>query len=502
MKVKKLLACALALSMLAVPLSACDSGGAGGASSGGSSGASGSVGEEAPREISLCMSQIRWGAGSVDEKMMQEWTKVIEENTNTKIEIISPTHNDYEEKLNVLLSAGDYPDVIRVQQAWDLVPQYATRGYLQPVTQYLENDARFASANKDFAEFYRSGDELYGIPGGGISTKIIWFRADMVEKYGMNIKETMTTDEFVAELKKVNQQETIPFSFPKHIINFQIFYNFFGAYGGILPDENGVYYDGIQTEEMREALLWVKSLYDEGLMDPEFITNENSAMREKLSSGKAVADVDYTSRYSYYTQASKDVGAETDFIPVYTLSGPNGDMGDLNESGNEAYVLSATNQNVEASLDVIHWLVFTPKGKMHNTFGVEGVHYDLVDNVLVPKEEAVSAGYAIEYGELAGGIISMDDLDFTFQDIETDVLSKMIEVMNTSASEEYLGSIYKIPMGMSPLYDQNIASYNAYLYEMATKVVLGSQTIDEAYADYEKFWNSIQGDEMLAELNA
>jgi len=507
---KRILALILVLALSTALMTSCSSGEtdavsdpASPAQSGDASSQPSSSMTEAPREISLCMSQIRWGS-SVDEKMMQEWTRVIEENTNTKIEIIAPTHNDYEQKLNVLLAAGDYPDIIRPAQAWDTVPQYAVRGYLQPVTEYLENDPRFANAKTRDLSMYQSGNDIYGIPVGTGSSKILWFRSDLVDKYGLSIKETMTTDEFVTELKKVNQSEAIPFSFPKHIINFQLFYNFFGAYGGILPDENGVYYDGIQTDEMRQALLWVKNLYDEGLMDAEFITNENAAMREKLSAGKAVSDIDYASRYSYYVQTAEEVGAASDFIPVYTLIGPNGHSGNLNESGSETFSFSITNKNIEASLDIVHWLFYTPEGVKHNTLGVEGVHYDITNGVLVPREAAVSSGYAITHSHLSGGLaeVPIESLGFSFQNMPDEMLSNMLEQVSTALSPQYLGPMIKIPMGSSSFYDENIAAYNANLYEMATKIVLGNQSIDDAYADYAKFWNSIKGDKILEDLNS
>jgi putative aldouronate transport system substrate-binding protein len=457
----------------------------------------------APRELSLCMSQIRFGY-SVDEKMMREWVAVIEKATNTKIEIISPTHNDFNEKLNVLLSSGSYPDIIRPQQSWDSVSQYAVRGYLQPVTQQIKNDPRFAQINGVDLSMYTSGGEIYGIPTARGNCKIIWFRKDMVDKYGLNVKDSMTINEFVTELKKVDRREVIPFSFPKFVVNFQIFYNFFGAYGGILPGGNGAYYDGIQADEMKQSLLWVKGLYDQGLLDAEFITNENANMREKLSTGKAVADIDYTSRYSYYVQTSSEVGAPTDFIPVYTLTGPGGKFGNLNESGGEAMCLSSKNRNVEASMDIINYLFFTEAGRKHDALGVEGVHYDIVNRVLVPRKEAVSSGYSIEYNRLSDGWaeVPFKNLGFSFQGIEDETLSNMLVYTAKALGSQYLGPMIKIPMGLSALYDENVASYNANLYEMATKVVLGTQTVDAAYADYARFWRSLNGDEMLKQLNS
>lgn len=512
---KKTLASVLAVAAVAASLAGCSSSTSSTASSSTASAGSTASSQAAssavsdasqesaePAELSLCMSQIRWGI-SVDDNHMQQWVAELEKATNTKIEMIAPTHNDYMEKLNVLLASGDIPDIMIPQQAWDYVGQFAVRGYIQPLTQYVENDERFAVVKSFDNSIYQSGDDIYGIPVNSGNNKIFWFRNDMIEKYGLEIKETMTTDEFITELKKVDQSEAIPFSFPKHIVNFQIFYNAFGAYGGILPDENGVYYDGIQTQEMKDAFAFIKTLYDEGLMDAEFITNENSNMREKIYAGTAVSDVDYTSRYINYLQSASSVGAPTDFTPMYSLVGPNGDLGTLNESGNEAVCVSVDCENVDAAMNLVHYLFFTEEGRMLYTLGVEGVHYDIVDNVLTPREDAVAAGYAVGLSDLISGWAAVDiqSLGFQFADTETAQIDKNIEITN-KANVSYVGPLIKIPMGKSTLYDENVATYNSNLYEMATKIVLGSQTIDEAYADYEQFWKSIQGDKMLEELNA
>lgn len=517
MRKRRILAVLLTAAVLVAQLGGCNGGEGSGSSSASDSAASVSAGteedsqgedggeeESSPesRSVSLCMSQIRWGV-SVDENMMKEWVKVVEENTNTQIEMIAPANNDYEQKLNVLLAAGDYPDIIRPFRGWDTVPQFAQRGYLQPLTEYVMNDPRFEATRDQNIEMFSANDEVYGITGVGNGvTKVIWFREDMVEKYGLNVKDAMSTDEFVTELQKIDKSETVPFTFPKHIINFQLFYNAFGAYGGIHPDENGVYVDGIQSDEMKATLLWLKDLYDQGLMDSEFITNENAVMREKIFSGKAASSVDYISRYSNYSAGAQSAGTPTDFVPVYTLVGPEGHTGNLNETGSEPLVLSVNNDKVEASLDIIHWLNFTPEGNQLATLGVEGIHYDILDGELTPKEDAVAAGYAVNPSELAMDLVDVNNLGFTFPGISAENLRKQFEFMKVAFSPEYMGKQVFIPVGMSQTYDENSASYTANLYEMATKIVLGSQDIDAAYEEYEQFWKSINGPQMLEELNA
>ena len=154
-------------------------------------------------------------------------------------------------------------------------------------------------------------------------------------------------------------------------------------------------------------------------------------------------------------------------------------------------------------MDVLYYLFFTEEGRKLYTLGVEGVHYDIKDGVLTPKEDAAAAGYAINVSDVSAGWPSIDvaSLPFSFEGVTPEALKTYNDYVNKALSPEYTGPIVKIPMGKSALYDENVATYTSNLYEMATKIVLGSQTIDEAYADYEKFWKSIQGDKMLDELN-
>ena len=464
-------------------------------------GAGQQTGSSDNRSVSLCMSQIRYGY-SVNDSMMRAWVDVIERATNTSISIDPLPHNDFNVHLNVRLASGDYADIIRPQQSWDTVSQFAVRGFLQPVTQYINNDARFVTL-RGLDLPYKYNNDIYGFPTAKGNNKIIWFREDTANRYGLNLKDSMTTDEFITELRKINRNEVIPFSFPRFIVNFQLFYNFFGAWGGITQNARGEYIDGMQTSEMREALLWIKRLYDEGLLDREFITNDNAIMREKFFSGRAASIIDYTSRYTFFVNSASSANVPTDFIPVYTLTGPRGDFGNLNESYGEALTISARNRNVPASLDIINWLFFTEAGRIHDTLSVEGVHYDIVNRTHVSRPDAVAAGYSIEHQRLSDGWVQVpfENLGFSFQGMDDSVLFNMLRYTAIANSAQYMGPMIKVEMGRSDLFDENVASYTANLEEMATRVVLGTQTIDQAYADYDRFWRSINGDLMLRQLN-
>ncbi|RHP36176.1 extracellular solute-binding protein [Lachnotalea sp. AF33-28] len=459
------------------------------------------AGDEEPVKISLCMPQTSWGK-SIDSEMMEAFKKVIEEKTNTQIEMISPPSSDYQDRLNVLLTSGEIPDIYVVQSAQDNIPLYGIRGYAAPLNEYLEKDANF-DVLKDFdLSAFQVGSELYGVPNDRPMNKIIWVRKDAIDRYGLDIQDEMTTDEFVTEMKKVNQSEMIPFTFPKFLGNFQLFYNFFGAYAGIVQGEDGKYIDGFQTEEMKEAILYIKDLYDQGILDREFITNENSMMREKVFTGKAAAVCDYFYNYLYYLTQSEGVDAYTDFIPIYTLEGPNGHKGNLNESFQNGLCISAKSEHKEKAMEVLSWLFFTDEGVLMTRVGVEGVHYTVENGVITPSAAAADSGYSINVGNLTLAFPVVDQLDFKWGGITDEAYPKQLDIQKISQAPGTIGPKYNITLGVSDLYDKNVATYTSTMNETVVSIVLGNESMEDAYKSYEGFWKSIRGDEMLEELNA
>jgi putative aldouronate transport system substrate-binding protein len=63
--------------------------------------------------------------------------------------------------------------------------------------------------------------------------------------------------------------------------------NSFGAYAGIYKNADGIYVDGMQEPQMVDALNYLRDLYTNGILDPEFITTENATMSEYVYTAKA-----------------------------------------------------------------------------------------------------------------------------------------------------------------------------------------------------------------------
>ena len=291
------------------------------------------------------------------------------------------------------MAGGDVPDVFSISQAMTRLPNYVAREQVKDMTDLIAGSEALKIVDPSYYQALEIGGKVYAMPYYYPRVKVLFLRKDIAEQYSINLSETPTTEEFIAEMSKLNGTGIIPFSFPKWIDNFQYFLNSFGAYAGIYKNAEGVFVDGMQEPQMIEGLNYLRQLYTSGVMDQEFITTENNTMREYVYTGKAACDIDYVANYSNYISQSAAAGVPTDVQPIYMLSGPTGVGGGLNESIQTAWCISEECKHPEAALRVIEALVTDPElhAAFYNT-GVEGQHYTIENGIAVATEKAANSG--------------------------------------------------------------------------------------------------------------
>ena len=150
---------------------------------------------------------------------------------------------------------------------------------------------------------------------------------------------------------------------------------------------------------------------------------------------------------------------------------------------------------------VIEALVTDPE--MHAAFyntGVEGVHYTIENGQAVATEKAANSGYSIKYNYLTDSYIP----DFSSLPYQPDEKTKETLEVQKGYIEEAMklrGEKQMIPSNVSTLYDETAASITSTWKEVVSQIVLGSTSVEEGLKSYKNFWDSIDGDTMLKELN-
>ncbi|MEY8353246.1 extracellular solute-binding protein [Lachnospiraceae bacterium 54-53] len=451
-------------------------------------------------KLTICSADNTFGL-STDPELQQAVIDMLEEKADVELEAIIPPISSYNDKLETMMAGGDVPDVFSISQAMTRLPNYVAREQVLLLDDLIAGSEKLSAIDSEYYQALAIDGKVYDVPYYYPRVKCLFLRKDMMEKYDIRLSTTPTTEEFLTEMGKLKGSGVIPFSFPKWIDNFQFFFNSFGAYAGIYKNADGVYVDGMQEPQMADALNYLRELYTSGVMDQEFITTENNTMREYVYTGKAASAIDYVMNYSNYILQSEAAGVPSDVQPIYMLTGPDGKGGGLNESIQTAWCISSECKDPEAALRVIEALVTDPE--MHAAFyntGVEGKHYTVENGVAAPTEKASNSGYSIKYNYLTDSFIG-DFSSLKFQPEESS--RKAIEVQRDMIGEamKLRGDKQMIPSGISSLYDETSASVTNSWKEAVSQIVLGSSSVEEGLKAYKNFWDSVDGDTMLKELN-
>ena len=126
----------------------------------------------------------------------------------------------------------------------------------------------------------------------------------------------------------------------------------------------------------------IRGLLENGLMHPEFYTMEENRAKEGIVNGSfgIVADM-----HNY-----KPENADMKYIPLGPINRVDGTNNKVMpyKSGYAGWSIPSTTENPEEVVKFADWLA-GPEGKLLYFYGLEGVHYDLVDGKPVAKKELV-----------------------------------------------------------------------------------------------------------------
>lgn len=432
-----------------------------------------------------------------NEALNQAAIDYVEKQTGIRLNVIAIPHNSYQEKINLMLSSGDAIDVFLLQNAREFASMNIRRGYMADITEFINSSDNLSRVEKSYYDALSHEGKIYGIPMLSPANQILYVRKDILDKY--DVKVPLNTDEFYTEFKKLADQGVVPLCLPKWINNIQFFFNSFDAWRGLRLSADGKWVDGFCTPEMKEALEYMRLLYKDGILDQEFITNENAKMREKYISGSAACCLYWGHWYTSAIMEPKTLNPEAESVAITALAGPEGQKGGaLNQSIQDAYAVYAKSNKKEAAVKVLDWLTASPEGVMLSSVGVEGVHYSFNENGEIEMTKASQdVGFPLSTVPLLSSIIP-EGVEVSLPAELQDAYNQNKELMPSIYKN--MGPWYKVPAGLSDTYDKIEASYLAKLDEFITDAILNGD-IEKVMEDYEAYWNSIDGDAILAELN-
>ncbi|MDR2657669.1 MAG: extracellular solute-binding protein [Oscillospiraceae bacterium] len=247
--------------------------------------------------------------------------KKYEEMFNVDINMLNIEDANFLEVLNTYIAGGDTPDVIRLKDPSQL-STYIAQGVVGSfdvnlVREYMPYTSKLLDELEDgaFWSMGASDGEQYGIPGiaaGNAFHLPIVYNLDWMEAIG--VTETPTTLEELETLmyKFANEDPDGNGEKDTYGVSADGLRNLFGAYG-VNPGAadgrtdhsyfqliNGEVEYAATTEQYREALRVAKKWYDDGVIDPEFITGENTGGYWAISNSFINGRIGMTVRGNYY----------------------------------------------------------------------------------------------------------------------------------------------------------------------------------------------------------
>ncbi len=486
-----------------------------------------------------------------------QYTRYLKENYNINVIVdwTAEVGSNYREKVSLAIASDTLPDAV-VANDMTYIKKAYDADLLYDMTNIWEK-----YASKQVKGIIESGSgramnsvtfdgRIYGLPGAGLrgdSINTLIVRQDWLDKYGLDAPKTLDDIEHIARVFKEEKpagDATIPILGPgkggalytsflgttNWYFAFTPIFNACDAYPGYWIDNgDGTATYGSISENMKVALQRLNSWYEEGLIDPELGTRDNSY--DPLNSGQVGMTFGCWSMmgYSSYQSMVDDPEADWQCYPIYD------DNGKWNSSGADPFA-SAIIVNKNVSEDVAHALMI-----MYNACCRDEQYFDVSVNFdWYPLRLVISAYDEVEYeyqelykvlnGETTAEDYSDPNLIYKLMYADAQKIRDVIvdyepgtEIERKNISMDNLGDFMRYysclisarPVGkytvdkevesvtyvLTDTMEQRWSNLKTMEDEVMLKIILGQESID-AFDQFVADWKAQGGDMITEEVEA
>lgn len=430
-----------------------------------------------------------------------DYINYIREKTGVDIEFINDGTNQYRQKMNTMLAGNTPPDafmLMDVTQRIDLA-RWAEEGMLLALDEYLpEFGPDLLASIKDEAwQVTKYNGQIYAVPFQRYdSTPYMTFlRKDWLEKLSIDPASLKTVDDWYNMLKRFVTEDPdgngaddtfgiVSTTSGTHFTN-ATFLDSFGAARAKVVD--GELLPNYMLPEYKEWLKFMHKLYEEKILDPEYIVNSGAQMWEKTASNQYGMFLWFWGLQEYLSKGlSRDNlvavpppvradGSEANY--VYTS--PNRHM----------MAISADSKNVEAVLKFFNWAC-TEEGAIFLYAGLEGKDYDIVDNQIVIREDR--KGKNLGWRQLTLGVQQPNVGEEPIKGILAQSFGELGMEHLKKATE--CGAYNDLEL-FCPIFEElSQYDFNKIVDEYVDKAITGEVDIDATWDEYIKNLRQMGGD--------
>ena len=472
---------------------------------------------------------------NIEDYNTNQMTLCIEEKLGVDLDIHVYDSTDYISKMNLMIQSGDKLEDILVFNGTpgdNLIAEWAQLEAIVPLTAYYADpeispwihDA-YERVGYDFSGLMIMPDgEIYAIPtlnqsyGNEHGNGRVWVYKPWLE--ALDAEMPTTTEELKAVLEKAVATDLNGNGIADEMglvgyngVSGQWFNYLMDAFIPCIPAKDwmivrdGTVSFAYTAPEWRQGLEFIKSLYDEGLMPTENLTQDNKGF------GTMISSPDVTCFATAHTTCGgmSDLERRGKYFVVPPLTGPNGFSSTTYEPSVPAarFFVSGDCENPELVIQMIDWL-FTEEGSRLASYGIEGEAYNLKPDGTIELTELITnnpAGLSsntamiIYAGDLIPCVKDNSRLLSTFDE-------NTIEAIEFASSQEKDGA-YNMPSGLKTTFTQEendiYAQYSpdllTYMSEHALKFLMGEESLDNL-PEFKQTLHDLHIDEIIGVYQA
>ncbi len=364
-------------------------------------------------------------------------------------------------------------------------------------------------------------------------------RKDWLDKLGLDLPKTVDDCVAIAQAFVDNNMsgDGAMIGFPlstdiagkyAYDLSFDPIVNTFGAYprSWMYQEDGSIVYGTIQPE-MREALAFMADLYQRGLIDPEFATRDDEAIKKLIATNKIGILFAPWHMPGVFMKNLKEINPDADWVPVLAPLNEDGKMHPMNPAPHSAFLCVRKGyEHPEVALEMMNYCWQRgndPKIKEIEQFYNESPELNgkrvlepwkaaglvMVQWFDAPVREGIAIKNAIENGydstdlsaELTGYMNQskawLEDGDSTgWYYYASRVVGSAI--MDDPEHLEFVDMCYP---AFTDVMSMKWASMVSAEDEMMLKIIMGVEPI-ESFDTFVENWKRMGGDEITAEVNA
>lgn len=450
--------------------------------------------------------------------------KAIEEACNVKLNYEVPPMSSYEEKLQITMASGEYPDLIMFPSHDSQVFKDAVSdGIVVPLNEYLksaENLNKYISDVSWDCMKIEGDDQIYGIPRSTpFRCDQYYVRKDWCDNLGIELPEDgiITRDQFVDIMTRFTfddpdgngVDDTYGFTWyadGNGNLDPQVFAPGFGLLGW--QKSNGTYeymkaiYD-CESDTYTELLSFAADCWKKGIIDPNAPLNKSSAEAlTRMLEGSVGMVKDFAGNLPAQLKNLQEVNPDADLTYLFVKNDDGEVKGDAYGGGYwflNAITVAAEGKE-QAIVDMLDYLL-SDDGWRLLQYGPENVtwHYE-GDEIVVDREA---------YDELIAPVRNnftpvrrADDANFFLPVYYDEDQAALIDSCREWVQKAIDTAVPSMDSGYVPKAadDPSFIDYNDKLLNTVTKVILGNATVDD-YKQALDDWYNNGGIAYLEEMN-